>query len=186
MSKQLHSRQSALLLAAILLCQSHRTFAAAAENYLSALQGTIAQTRSNLATLATSAEHAANEFVSGGSLWVAGRQADFIAEACGRAGGLMAIAPLGRRVPTNNDVILYAVPGLPNPEDLKLIEQWRKQGATVVEFSSHGRTLQEPFPYRHRRQRRGAVDMDGGIRSCMHAVRQDAGPLPKLWFARRS
>ena len=58
-----------------------------------------------------SAERAAGEFLSGGNLWVAGRQADFIAEACQRAGGLMAIAPLGRHVPATHDVILYAVPG---------------------------------------------------------------------------
>src|SRR5664279_2365650 len=116
MSKQLHSMHSAFLIAAVLLCHSHRTFGAVAENYLSAMQGTIVQTRSNLTTLATSAERAANEFVSGGSLWVAGRQADFIAEACGRAGGLMAIAPLGKQMPRNHDVILYAVPGSPNPE----------------------------------------------------------------------
>ena len=77
MSKQLHSMHGALLLAAILLCHSHRTFAGVGENYLSAMQGTIAQNRSNLATLAASADRAANEFLSGGNLWVAGRQADF-------------------------------------------------------------------------------------------------------------
>jgi len=138
--------QSAPQLAAILLCQSHRTFAEVAENYLSAMQGTIAQTRSNLATLATSADHAANEFVSGGSLWVAGRQADFIAEACGRAGGLMAIAPLGQHVPKNHDVILYAVPESPNPEDQTIIDRCRKQGATVVMFSSPARLYRGHFP----------------------------------------
>jgi hypothetical protein len=146
MSKQLHSMQRALLLAAILLCQSHRTFAGVAENYLSAMQGTIAQTRSNLATLATSADRAAHEFVSGGNLWVAGRQADFIAEACGRAGGLMAIAPLGQRVPKNHDVILYAVPGATDPGDLKIIGQWQEQGATVVTFSSPAGLYRSHFP----------------------------------------
>jgi hypothetical protein len=128
------------------LCQSHSTFAGVAEDYLSAVQATIAQTRSNLATLAESADRAANEFVSGGSLWVAGRQPDFIAEACGRAGGLMAIAPLGLRVPKNHDVILYAVPGSLNPEDLKILDQWRKQGANVVEFSSSAGLYRGHFP----------------------------------------
>jgi hypothetical protein len=146
MSKQLHSMHSALLLAAILLCHSHRTFAGVVENYLSAMQGTIAQTRSNLATLTTSADRAAKEFVSGGKLWVSGRQADFIAEACGRAGGLTAIAPLGRRVPMNHDVILYAVPGSTNPEDLKIIDQLQEQGATVVEFGSPAGLYQSHFP----------------------------------------
>jgi hypothetical protein len=146
MSNKLQPVHNALLLAAILLCQSHRTFAGVAENYLSAMQGTIAQTRSNLATLATSADRAANEFVSGGNLWVAGRQADFIAEACGRAGGLMAIASLGQRVPKNHDVILYAVPGATDPEDLKIIGQWQEQGATVVTFSSPAGLYRSHFP----------------------------------------
>jgi hypothetical protein len=67
--------------------------------------------RSNLTTLTESADRAAHEYLAGGKLWAAGRQPDFIAEACGRAGGLMAMAPLGRLAPTNHDV-LYAVPGL--------------------------------------------------------------------------
>jgi hypothetical protein len=146
MSNKLQPVHSALLLAATLLCHSHRTFAGVAENYLSAMQGAIAQTRSNLATLARSADRAANEYVSGGNLWIAGRQADFIAEACGRAGGLMAIAPLGPRVPKNHDVILYAVPGSPNPEDLKILDQWQEQGATVVMFSSPAGLYRGHFP----------------------------------------
>src|ERR1035441_3703871 len=135
MSNKLQPVHSALLLAALLVGHSHKTCGAVAENYLSAMQGTIAQTRSNLATLARSADRAANEFVSGGNLWAAGRQVDFIAEACGRAGGLMAISPLAGRVPTNHDIILYAVPDSLNPEDLKVIDQWRTQGTTVVMFS---------------------------------------------------
>jgi len=125
-----------LLLAVVLLRHSHWTSTAAAENYLSGLQSTIAQTRTNLATLADSAGRAANEFVFGGNLWAGGRQADFIAEACGRAGGLMAIAPLGQRAPTNHDVILYAVPGSLGPEDLKILDEWQVKGATAIKFSS--------------------------------------------------
>ena len=146
MSNKLQPVHSALLLAALLVGHSHKTCGAVAENYLSAMQGTIAQTRSKLATLAKSADRAANEFVSGGNLWVAGRQADFIAEACGRAGGLMAIAPLGRRVPKNHDVILYAVPGSLNLEDLKMLDQWQEQGATVVMFSSPAGLYGSHFP----------------------------------------
>ena len=146
MSKRLQPRYRAALLAAILLTHSHRTFAAVAENYLLALQSTIAQTRSNLVTLTTSAEHAAKEFVSGGNLWVAGRQADFIAEACGRAGGLMPISPLGKRVPTNHDVVLYAMPGSTNPEDLTIIGQWQEQSATVVKFASSAGLYRSHFP----------------------------------------
>ncbi|MGO9201907.1 MAG: hypothetical protein ACLQM8_15370 [Limisphaerales bacterium] len=119
---------------------------AAAQNYLSGFQATIAQTRSNLATLAKSAERAADEFVAGGGFWVAGRQADFIAEACGRAGGLMAVAPLGERVPANRDVILYAVPGSLSPEDLNIIGQWQEKGATVIKFSSPSGLYRDYFP----------------------------------------
>ena len=146
MNHKLHPMGRVLLLVAILLGHPHSTSPAVAENYLSALQSVIAQTRPNLAPLAKSADRAAHEFVSGGSLWVAGRQPDFITEACGRAGGLMAIAPLDQRVPTNHDVILYAVPGSPDPGDLKLRGQWQEQGATVIQFSSPAGLYSNHFP----------------------------------------
>jgi hypothetical protein len=117
-----------------------------AENYLTQLRDTVTQTRSNLSTLAVSADRAAHEFVAGGGLWVAGRQEDFIAEACGRAGGLMAIAPLGQRVATNHDVILYAAPGSLGAEDMKSIEGWRAHGATVIRFSSAAGLYKGHFP----------------------------------------
>ncbi len=119
---------------------------AAADTYLLRLQNTLTQTRSNLAALTKTAERAADEFAAGGNLWVAGRQEDFIAEACGRAGGLMAIAPLGQRVPTNHDVVLYAAPGPLNSDDLKLIDRWQEQGATVVKFGSLAGLYREHFP----------------------------------------
>jgi len=140
-----HFRSSILLPAAVLLCW-HWTRAAVAENYLTPLRGTVAQTKSNLAALATSANRAASEFVAGGGLWVAGRQEDFIAEACGRAGGLMAIAPLGQHVPTNHDVILYAVPDLLRPEDRVLLEGWRARGAAVIPFCSPAGLYRNRFP----------------------------------------
>ena len=135
-----------LLLVAFVLCHAYWASAAVAQNYLSALQAAIPQTRSNLATLAESAHRAAPEFVSGGNLWVAGRQADFIGEACGRAGGLMAIAPLGQQVPAHHDVILYAVPGSLGSEDLRLIGQWQEKGATVIRFSSSAGLYGDHFP----------------------------------------
>jgi hypothetical protein len=124
-----------------------RTSAApAADTYLSRLQSTITQTQSNLATLTKSADRAASEFVSGGSLWVAGRQADFIAEACGRAGGLMAIAGLGRQAPTNHDIVLYATPGSLALTDLIIIKRWQEQGASVVTFCSPTGLFDKRFP----------------------------------------
>ena len=60
--------------------------------------------------------------MSGGNLWVAGRQADFIAEASQRAGGLMAVAPLADHVPAHHDIILYAVLCSLDDNDRKIIE----------------------------------------------------------------
>jgi hypothetical protein len=58
----------------------------------------------------------------------------------------MAIAPLGQRAPTNHDIILYAVPGSPNPGDLKMIGQWQEQGAMVITFSSAAGLYKNRFP----------------------------------------
>ena len=117
-----------------------------ADHYLSRLQNTLPQTRSNLTTLTKSADQAAHEFLSGGHLWVAGRQVDFIAEACGRAGGLMAILPLGQQVPTNHDVVLYAVPGALAESDLRTLNQWRERGATVIPFCSAVGVFNNHYP----------------------------------------
>jgi hypothetical protein len=48
----------------------------------------------------------------------------------------MAIAPLGRQVPTNHDVVLYAVPGLLEDNDLRLLKSWQERGVTVIPFCS--------------------------------------------------
>jgi hypothetical protein len=138
--------RSAFLLAALLLCHSQRAPAATAETYLSALQSTLTQSKSNLASRANSAERAAAEFVAGGNLRVAGRQADFIAEACGRAGGLMGITPLDQRNPVKHDMILYAVPSTINAEDLKAIDRWQEQGVTVITFNSQAGLYRDHFP----------------------------------------
>lgn len=136
-----------VLLVAVLVCHSLLAFALdSADNYLSSLQGTIARSRSTLAAVSASADRAATEYLSGGAIWVAGRQADFISEACGRAGGLMAIAPLGGRVPTRRDIVLYAVPGALKQGDLKMIDQWQEKGAMVIQFSSPAGLFRNHFP----------------------------------------
>jgi hypothetical protein len=136
-----------VFLVAILLCPSLQASAPpSAENYLSRLQDTIARSRSNLAAVSNSADRAAEKYLAGGDIWAAGRQADFISEACGRAGGLMAIAPLGGRVPTQHDIVLYAVPGALEPDDLKTLDQWQQQGATVIQFSSPAGVFGHHFP----------------------------------------
>jgi hypothetical protein len=133
--------------AAVLLCPSLRASELpAAENYLTRLQDTIARSRTNLATVTKSAGRAAGEYLTGGNIWAAGRQADFISEACGRAGGLMAIAPLGGSAPARHDIILYAVPGALEQDDLKRLDQWREKGATVIQFSSPAGVFDKHFP----------------------------------------
>jgi hypothetical protein len=133
--------------AAFLLCPSLRASEPpATENYLTRLQDTIAWSRTNLATVTKSAGRAAGEYLSGGHIWAAGRQADFIYEACGRAGGLMAIAPLGGSVPARHDIVLYAVPGALEQEDLKRLDQWREKGATVIQLSSSAGVFGNHFP----------------------------------------
>ena len=133
--------------AAVLLCPSLRTSEPPAkENYLTRLQDTFARSRTTLATVTKSAGGAAVEYLSGGNIWAAGRQADFISEACGRAGGLMAIAPLGGSAPARHDIILYAVPGALEQEDLKRLDQLREKGATVIPFSSLAGVFGKHFP----------------------------------------
>ena len=133
--------------AAVLLCPSLRASELpAAENYLTRLQDTIARSRTNLATVTKSAGKAAGEYLAGGNIWAAGRQADFISEACGRAGGLMAIAPLGGSPPARHDIILYAVPGALEQEDLSRLDRWREKGATVIQFSSPAGVFDNHFP----------------------------------------
>jgi hypothetical protein len=116
------------------------------EDYLARLQDTIFQTRTNLPMFTTSAERAAHEFKSGGRLWAAGRQADFVSEACGRAGGLMAIVSLGRQVPTNHDIVLFAAPGSLNDGDLKTIKEWQEKGVIVISFYSPAGMFNNRFP----------------------------------------
>lgn len=142
-----HSIKKTFLLIVALLEPLPWTAAApATEDYLLRLQHTIAQTRSNLTALTESADRAANKFLSGGSLWVAGRQADFISEACGRAGGLMAIAPLGQQVPTKHDIVLYAVPGSLDGNDLRILKEWQGEGVTVITFCSAAGLYRDHFP----------------------------------------
>lgn len=116
------------------------------EMYLDRLRVTLAGIGTNLPAVTESAEQAAADFVAGGNVWAAGRQADFISEACGRAGGLMCIAPLGQHAPTNHDVVLFAVPGRLEANDSAQIESWRKAGARVVGFDSAAGLFQERYP----------------------------------------
>lgn len=114
--------------------------------YVSRLQQTLLKSRSRLPEFTKSAEEASARFVAGGTLWVTGRQQDFIDEACGRAGGLMSIRRLGEETPAKGDIILYAAPGKLNDEDLKSIEQLEKTGALVIRFDSAAGMYDKKFP----------------------------------------
>jgi hypothetical protein len=116
------------------------------EEYLSRLQTVVTETRGRLPQISKSAERGAAEFAVGGGIWAAGKQDDFIDEACGRAGGLMAMAPLGNRIPTNHDVILYATVGEPSEAELATIDKWKAQGATPVVFASQAGLINQKVP----------------------------------------
>ena len=58
----------------------------------------------------------------------------------------MAIAPLGGRAPTRHDIVLYAVPGALEQDDLKTLDQWQKKGATVIQFCSPAGVFGNHFP----------------------------------------
>lgn len=139
-------RGKILLLFVILAQRQVWAGGAPAADYLARLQSAISQVRPHLPALTQSAERAASAFVAGGNLWVAGLQADFKAEACTRAGGLMAIAPLAQQVPARGDVILYAVPGPLDDNDRKIFDDWRSKGATVISFCSPEGLFQNKFP----------------------------------------
>lgn len=58
----------------------------------------------------------------------------------------MAMSPLGKQVPASRDILLYAVPGSLGAADFKLVDQWRKQGAAVITFSSPAGVFDHHFP----------------------------------------
>jgi len=135
-----------VLLCSVASLSIARPQAIGAENYLASLQNALAHARASLAATSASAERAAKEYVAGGNLYVAGRQPDFIAETCGRAGGLMTIAPLGQQVPRERDVVLYAVRGDLDANDTQITKEWEKKGAMVVRFNSGAGLFRERFP----------------------------------------
>ena len=47
---------------------------------------------------------------------------------------------------SNQDVVLYAVPGLLDDGDRNLLKQWREQGTTVIAFSSSAGIFDQNFP----------------------------------------
>ena len=147
-SQSLERRMKAILLiAALVLSRSlWASTAMAAESYLARLRDAIILTPSKLAAIGDSAGLAAAEHLAGGNIWVAGRQPDFMPEATGRAGGLIAMASLDPRGPSEHDIVLYAVPGTLEQDDLKRVDSWRQRGAVVVTFSSPTGCLNDHFP----------------------------------------
>lgn len=106
-----------------------------AAKYLATLQTAIGDTRATLPTMTASADAAAKRVVAGGKLLASGSQHDFVVELCGRAGGLMGIAPLtDSGAAGSGDVVLYAARGVMLEEDRLRIKQLRGRGAYVVVF----------------------------------------------------
>ena len=97
-------------------------------DYLKRVMHCTALCREDIAAMETPANHAAQLLFKGGKLWAAG-QPSLISEISGRAGGFMAIHPLGSATPTKDDVVLYTSElNKPIPESLK------KSGAFIVVF----------------------------------------------------
>ena len=137
----------ALIVAVILstnLCakeqQKQTTKPSGALAYLHLIEQGLAQTRANLPHITASAEQASKNLLAGGNIWAGGRQAGFDREATGRAGGLMSMRLLGKSTPVAGDIVLYAVPGALNHNDLQKIKAWQSQGIYVVAFASKTRT----------------------------------------------
>jgi hypothetical protein len=58
----------------------------------------------------------------------------------------MSILALGKQMPTNHDIVLYATPGRLSDEDSRTIEAWQKSGAMAVTFDSEAGLFQDHFP----------------------------------------
>ncbi len=74
------------------------------------------------------ADEAAARLAAGGNLWAAGQQS-LVSELSGRAGGMMAIRPLGDRVPDKADVVLWGATG-----NDRISPTLGNSGAFVVSF----------------------------------------------------
>lgn len=106
-----------------------------AERYLMMLSNIVEAARKQIPEMTASAEEAAKLILNGGTLWVGGRQKDFIAEAYARAGGLMGLKVLNEQAVKQNDVILYAVPETLQENDIKKIQNWSDHGIYVLAFA---------------------------------------------------
>ena len=106
-----------------------------ANKYFDLLTEGINSSRIRLSDMTSAAELAAEKFIAGGRIFSCG-SSDFMAEAIGRAGGLMSLKNLTTQKVTRNDVILFGVRGNLTKKDCARIKTWRKAGAFVVTFGA--------------------------------------------------
>ena len=86
--------------------------------------------------LTRAAEEAATRVVAGGELYLAGADQAFIAEAAGRAGGLMMVRhlPAADRLTAADVVLIAPVPG--HAADTELCQAAQRAGALVIAFGA--------------------------------------------------
>jgi hypothetical protein len=112
------------------------TFAARAD-YAADIQVGLRQLVRELPATTQAATLVALSLVAGGRLWLAG-DSGFVAEALGRAGGLMPLNALAKPGDLGKgDVVLLGVLVSPTDLDGAIVQRAREVGATVVTFGGH-------------------------------------------------
>src|SRR3954464_14907952 len=117
---------------------------ASAQWYLATMYQQIALSRRQMPVLEMAGHAAARRAVNGGYIWAGGSQADFGAEAVGRAGGLVGTRPLDVSKVFRRDVVLYGARGALSDQDLRAIARCKAAGAYVIAFASAQGSLRTP------------------------------------------
>lgn len=110
--------------------------ASPARDTLRATEALIARVAPHVPALTRAAEEAATRVVAGGELYLAGADQAFIAEAAGRAGGLMMVRhlPAADRLTAADVVLIAPVPG--HAADTELCQAAQRAGALVIAFGA--------------------------------------------------
>ncbi len=111
------------------------------EQLWNALYSGLGVQRDAVMSWVAAADSAAGRFLAGGRLWAGGPFPDFDGEACNRAGGLMAIAPLRQlgQSPADTlsarDVVLMGF-NTPDTDAVRMVQKLRAHGVLVVGFGA--------------------------------------------------
>jgi hypothetical protein len=108
---------------------------------ISTAHGALLKMRSDWKSREAAAEAAANRFLSGGNLWIAGSIPLFDVEWTNRSGGLMPAAAL-KNIDnlTSADVLVYGSMMGSESDDLRFLGQARAKGALIVVFGTGARS----------------------------------------------